>query len=150
MARPIIGLTTYREHARWGVWDEDVDLQSILYTDAIAASGGAVVLIPPAEMGVVDVLPALDGLVVSGGADVDPASYGATAHPEAGRFAVTATPPSSRCSRRRWPTAFRCSASAVARRCSTSHSGAIWSSICLMWQGYCRIKRPPVCSARGS
>jgi len=86
MARPIIGLTTYREHATWGVWSEDVDLQSILYTDAIAASGGAVVLIPPAEAGVVDVLPVLDGLVVSGGADVDPASYGAAAHPEAGPF----------------------------------------------------------------
>ena len=86
MARPIIGLTTYREHAQWGVWSEDVDLQSIRYTDAIAASGGAVVLIPPAEMGVADVLPVLDGLVVSGGADVDPASYGATAHPAAGPF----------------------------------------------------------------
>ena len=100
MGRPIIGLTTYREHARWGVWDADVDIQSTLYTDAVAASGGAVVLVPPAETGVVDVLRALDGLIVSGGADVDPAAYDAEAHPEAGRFAVTATTPSLRWSSR--------------------------------------------------
>ena len=49
MSRPIIGLTMYRERARWGVWDERADLQSTRYTDAVAASGGAVVLVPPAD-----------------------------------------------------------------------------------------------------
>jgi gamma-glutamyl-gamma-aminobutyrate hydrolase PuuD len=86
MGRPIIGLTTYREHARWGVWDRLADVQSTLYTDAVAASGGAVVLVPPADSGVLDVLRALDGLVISGGADVDPAAYDAPAHPAAGPF----------------------------------------------------------------
>jgi putative glutamine amidotransferase len=86
MSRPIIGLTTYRENAKWGSWDRLADVQSTLYTDAIADSGGAVVLIPPASAGVPDVLRALDGLVVSGGADIDPARYAATAHPESGPF----------------------------------------------------------------
>jgi putative glutamine amidotransferase len=86
MGRPVIGLTTYRERAQWGVWDRLADVQSTLYTDAIAASGGAVVLVPPAALGVVDVLPALDGLVVSGGADVDPATYDAAAHSASGPF----------------------------------------------------------------
>ena len=85
MGRPIIGLTTYRERARWGAWDRLADLQSTLYTDAIAASGGAVLLVPPAASGVVDVLRALDALVVSGGADVDPATYDAPAHEAADR-----------------------------------------------------------------
>src|SRR5450755_2826710 len=86
MSRPIIGLTTYRERARWGAWDRLADLQSTLYTDAVAASGGSVLLVPPAASGVVDVLRALDALVVSGGADVDPATYDAPAHVAAGPF----------------------------------------------------------------
>ena len=86
MSRPIIGLTTYRENAKWGLWDRLADIQSTLYTDAIAASGGAVVLVPPATSGVSDVLRALDGLLVSGGADVDPVRYAAAAHPSAGPF----------------------------------------------------------------
>jgi putative glutamine amidotransferase len=86
MSRPIIGLTTYRERARWGAWDRLADLQSTLYTDAVAASGGSVLLVPPAASGVVDALRALDALVISGGADVDPATYDAPAHVAAGPF----------------------------------------------------------------
>jgi putative glutamine amidotransferase len=86
MSRPVIGLTMYRERARWGVWDERADLQSTRYTDAVASSGGAVVLVPPADTGVADVLRALDGLIIAGGADVDPARYDAVAHAAAGPF----------------------------------------------------------------
>jgi putative glutamine amidotransferase len=43
-------------------------------------------LVPPAASGVVDVLRALDALVISGGADVDPATYDAPAHEAAGPF----------------------------------------------------------------
>jgi putative glutamine amidotransferase len=86
MSRPIIGLTTYREQARWGVWDRLADVQSTLYSDAIAQCGGAVVLIPPLATGVPDVLGVLDGLLVSGGADLDPATYGAAAHEASGPF----------------------------------------------------------------
>jgi gamma-glutamyl-gamma-aminobutyrate hydrolase PuuD len=38
--------------------------------------------VPPSSEGVEETLDALDGLLLSGGADLDPASYGAEAHPE--------------------------------------------------------------------
>jgi putative glutamine amidotransferase len=80
---PRIGLTTYRERAVFGVWDEAADLLPAMYADAIHAAGGAPMLLPPAATGsdleaVADsVLDGLHGLVLSGGADVDPATYGA-------------------------------------------------------------------------
>lgn len=86
MGRPVIGITTYREHARWGVWDTLADVQSTLYSDAVADGGGAVVLVPPVATGVEDIVGALDGLVVSGGADVDPVNYAQAPHAAAGPF----------------------------------------------------------------
>jgi putative glutamine amidotransferase len=79
---PLIGLTTYRETARWGVWDQRADLLPSQYAEAVVACGGVPVLLPPvATVGAADVAVArLDGLVVSGGADVDPAAYGAEPH----------------------------------------------------------------------
>jgi putative glutamine amidotransferase len=80
---PVIGLTTYREHAAWGVWQQRADLLPTQYAAAVEASGGIPVLLPPvAGEGAADVVVArLDGLVVSGGADVDTARYGAEPHP---------------------------------------------------------------------
>jgi gamma-glutamyl-gamma-aminobutyrate hydrolase PuuD len=86
VSRPVIGITTYCEQARWGVWDRLADVQLTLYSDAVAASGGAVVLVPPVAAGVADVVGALDGLIVSGGADVDPVHYAQPAHEAAGPF----------------------------------------------------------------
>ena len=80
---PVIGLTTYREDAAWGVWHQRAALVPTQYAAAVEASGGVPVLLPPvAGHGVADVAVArLDGLVVSGGADVDPTRYGADPHP---------------------------------------------------------------------
>jgi putative glutamine amidotransferase len=90
--RPLIGVTTYREQARWGVWDTRADVLHAQYADAVLAAGGIPVLLPPAAgdhgadiRGPDDVATAvvgrIDGLVVSGGADVDPARYGEQPHP---------------------------------------------------------------------
>ena len=46
--RPLIGLTTYREQAKWGVWDQPADLLPVMYADAIVRAGGVPVLLPPA------------------------------------------------------------------------------------------------------
>jgi len=80
---PVIGLTTYREQAAWGVWDQRADLLPSAYAGAVESVGGVPVLLPPvaAEGAAAAVVARLDGLVVSGGADVDPARYGADPHP---------------------------------------------------------------------
>lgn len=73
--RPLIGISTYREQARWGYWDVPAVLLPATYADAVAECGGEPVLLPTGSItaGVVD---RLDGLIVAGGADVDPARYG--------------------------------------------------------------------------
>lgn len=79
---PLIGLSTYREQARWGVWDQPADLLPSQYADAVERAGGAPVLLPPLDpSAAADVVGRLDGLVVSGGADVDPGRYDAEPHP---------------------------------------------------------------------
>jgi putative glutamine amidotransferase len=82
MSAPVIGLTTYREQAAWGVWQQPADLLPTQYADAVRSTGGIPVLLPPvAEPGAADeVVARLDGLVISGGADVDPGRYGADPH----------------------------------------------------------------------
>ena len=80
---PVIGLTTYREDAAWGVWQQRADLLPAQYAEAVRSCGGVPVLLPPVDdPGAAEVVVArLDGLVVSGGADVDPERYGAEPHP---------------------------------------------------------------------
>ena len=80
--RPIVGITSYAEEARWGVWDAPAALIPLAYVRAVEVAGGRPLLVPPSADGVEETLDALDGLIFSGGADLDPASYGAEAHPE--------------------------------------------------------------------
>ena len=51
LPRPVIGLSTYRETARWGVWTEVADLLGATYTRSVEAAGGTVVLLPPQAQG---------------------------------------------------------------------------------------------------
>ena len=82
---PIIGLTTYLEQAQTGVWDVPASFLPKVYFEAVNKAGGIAVLLPPqpvdAEIAV-RVLEGLDGLIITGGKDVDPARYGPDAHPE--------------------------------------------------------------------
>ena len=83
MTAPVIGLTTYREDAAWGVWQQRADVLPAAYAAAVEATGGVPVLLPPVgQVGAAEaVVVRLDGLVISGGADVDPGRYDATPHP---------------------------------------------------------------------
>jgi putative glutamine amidotransferase len=81
----VIGVTTYRQLARSGVWDTPASFLPAVYLDGVTMAGGVVALLPPqpATDGAAQrVLAGLDALVLTGGADVDPAAYGAGAHPE--------------------------------------------------------------------
>jgi putative glutamine amidotransferase len=83
VSRPVIGLTTYREEAAWGVWQQRADVLQSEYADTVVAAGGVPLLLPPATDdpgAAAAVVARLDGLVVSGGADVDPSRYGAEPH----------------------------------------------------------------------
>jgi gamma-glutamyl-gamma-aminobutyrate hydrolase PuuD len=83
MARPVVGITTYAERARWGVWDCPAVLAPADYVRQVSAAGAVPVLLPPIA-GDAEVLGRLDGLVLAGGADVDPARYGADRSPATG------------------------------------------------------------------
>lgn len=79
--RPLIGLTTYGDHARYGSNDIYSALLPASYVRAVNESGGRAVLIPEDDPAV-DVLEALDGIVFTGGGDLAPEHYGAALHPE--------------------------------------------------------------------
>ena len=81
MARPVVGITTYLTRASWGAWDLDAALVPADYVRSVSDAGGAPLLVPPGAD--VDVtLDVVDGLVFSGGSDLDPELYGEEPHPE--------------------------------------------------------------------
>lgn len=83
MSRPVIGLTCYVERARWNAWDEPAALIGQNYVGSLANAGALVAIIPPDATDEL-VLDRIDGLVLSGGPDVDPSCYGATPHAATG------------------------------------------------------------------
>jgi putative glutamine amidotransferase len=84
VVRPLIGITTYVEQASWSHWRTPAALIPFAYVRAVERAGGRALLVPPDDDGVEETLDALDGLILSGGNDVDPASYGAKPHAETG------------------------------------------------------------------
>ena len=81
MVRPVVGITSYVEPASWGAWQLDAALIPLMYVQALERAGARPLLVPPSVDGVEETLDALDGLLFSGGSDLDPETYGAEAHP---------------------------------------------------------------------
>ncbi|MGI8728754.1 MAG: gamma-glutamyl-gamma-aminobutyrate hydrolase family protein [Solirubrobacteraceae bacterium] len=85
MARPAIGICTPLERVRFSVWDVDAFVLARNYVDAVHRSGAMALLLAPDPAITAqpdELLERLDGLMLAGGADIDPSTYGAAAHPE--------------------------------------------------------------------
>jgi len=82
VARPVVGITTYVTDATWGYWSLEAALVPFDYVRAVERAGGRAMLVPPSLEGVEETLDALDGVVFTGGSDLDPELYGADAHPQ--------------------------------------------------------------------
>jgi putative glutamine amidotransferase len=80
MGRPVIGLTTYAEEARFGLQDTFAAVLPLAYVHAVHVTGGRAVLITPDDPDA-DILDRIDGIIFSGGSDVDPDLYGEAPHP---------------------------------------------------------------------
>jgi putative glutamine amidotransferase len=82
--RPVVGLTTYLQQAQTGVWDVRASFLPAIYIEGVTLAGGIATLLPPQPVGddvASRVLDGLDGLIITGGRDVDPESYGQQRHP---------------------------------------------------------------------
>jgi putative glutamine amidotransferase len=83
MARPVIGICTALERARWSVWDQQAYLLPRSYINAVQREGAIALMLPPDQRAQEDpdaILDLLDGLILAGGADIDPATYGEEPH----------------------------------------------------------------------
>jgi putative glutamine amidotransferase len=85
MKRPVIGMCTALERARWSAWDQSAALLPHNYIQAVQHAGGLALMIPPDPELNGDpqqLLDLIDGLLLAGGADIDPSCYAQESHPE--------------------------------------------------------------------
>ena len=80
MRRPLIGMTAYAQHVQFGTNEMMAGMLPMTYVRAVHSAGGRAVLITPDDPDI-DVIESLDGIVFSGGGDIDPAHWGAEPHP---------------------------------------------------------------------
>ncbi len=84
--RPLVAISAYVEQAQWSRWDTQAALVPQLFVDAVQSAGGVALLLPPdasfADHGAAEVIGAIDGLLLTGGPDVDASLYGEEPAPE--------------------------------------------------------------------
>jgi putative glutamine amidotransferase len=83
---PNIGVTCNLETVRYGgLWDEAAAMVPLTYVRAVARAGARPLLLAPTPSDLADpreLLDLLDGVLVTGGADLHAGAYGEPAHPE--------------------------------------------------------------------
>jgi putative glutamine amidotransferase len=85
VTRPVIGICAAIESAQWAAWEVLVNLSPRTYSLAVQRAGGMALILPPDDVVAEspdEQLNMLDALILAGGSDIDPASYGAKPHPE--------------------------------------------------------------------
>jgi putative glutamine amidotransferase len=85
VTRPVIGICSAIESATWAAWEVEVNLSPRTYSLAVQRAGALALILPPDDVVAEapdELLDMLDGLILAGGSDIDPASYGAQPHPE--------------------------------------------------------------------
>ena len=79
--RPVVGICAAIEPASWAAWEDfEVNLSPRGYSREVADAGAQPLILPPSEQVTAapeEALELLDGLVLAGGGDLDPATYGA-------------------------------------------------------------------------
>ncbi len=80
-APPVIGICAVRERARWAFWDQAAHLVADSYVACVQRAGAIAILLPVDPRAPVQVLDRIDGLLLIGGADIDPESYGVAPEP---------------------------------------------------------------------
>ena len=80
-SEPIIGICAVKERARWAFWDQEAHLVADSYVSGLQRAGAIAILLPVDRRAPLQLLELIDGLVLIGGADIDPRSYGAVADP---------------------------------------------------------------------
>jgi putative glutamine amidotransferase len=81
----VIGICAAVERARWAAWNVEANVSQRTYSEGVAEAGGIPIVLPPADEVADDpdrLIDLLDGLILAGGGDIDPAAYGAEAGPD--------------------------------------------------------------------
>ena len=81
--KPVIGITAGEASASYGVWKERAALLPVDYLQAIVRAGGLPVILAPVPDAAEELVERLDGLLLSGGQDLDSARFGQQRHPKA-------------------------------------------------------------------
>lgn len=97
-AAPVIGICAVRERARWAFWDQTAHLVADTYVTALQETGAVAVLLPVDPRAPAELLNRIDGLLLIGGADLDPRFYGQepspaleNSYPERDEFEIALT-----------------------------------------------------------
>jgi len=80
---PVIGIACAVLPARWGPWHQPAAVVAADYIRQVQGAGGVAVLLPPHADAAQALLDVVDGLMLTGGNDIDAAAYEADPHPEA-------------------------------------------------------------------
>jgi putative glutamine amidotransferase len=80
---PLIGIACAVLPASWGPWHQPAAVVASDYVAQVQRAGGLAVVLPPHDGDPGLLLDAIDGIMLTGGNDIEAAAYGAEPHPEA-------------------------------------------------------------------